>query len=206
MNGDQAPLSDLCKVAMDYGATLVLDEAHATGTLGHHGLGLSHEFPYENLISIHTCGKALGGYGAFVCCRNQHLRDYLINRARSFIFSTTPPPLLIAHARFALEEIRTNPKHLRKLHDRISHSQTLFEQAGLPHSGSPIVPVMVGSNESTLHLAQNFKAQGIFVKAIRYPSVPHGTARLRITLSSEHTDEELKTLTIALEKWRSEKS
>ncbi len=200
MDGDQAPLADLCGLAREYGATLVLDEAHATGTLGSQGLGLSHEYSSEHLISIHTCGKALGGYGAFVCCRRSHMREFLINRARSFIFTTAPPPLLIAQARFALDEITSNPIHLRNLHDRIERSQRLFEGIGLPHSGSAILPVIVGSSKRALVLAESLRSQGLLVKAIRYPSVPEGAARLRITLSSAHTDEELQALTWALEK------
>lgn len=197
MDGDAAPVEVLERLAERFDALLILDEAHGTGTTGVNGLGAGHFFRSNHVISVHTCGKALGGYGAFVCC-SRVLKEFFVNKARSFIFSTALPPLLIAHIRFALTELIQETAYFCQLIQNIEWTRTRFEDLGLPHSGSHIVPVVVGDCEKSLNLAENLKTRGIFAKAIRFPSVPKGSARLRLTLKSFHITSDLELLCEAL--------
>ncbi|MCB0408524.1 MAG: 8-amino-7-oxononanoate synthase [Bdellovibrionales bacterium] len=200
MDGDCAPLKELVDIAKKFDAYLVVDEAHATGTTGPSSLGLMSEFKYEKLIAIHTCGKALGGYGAFVCC-SQELKEYFINKARTFMFTTALPSVLIAHIRFALEELRGDPSHYLSLLRNVNSFKNQFNKYGLPFSGSHIVPFLVGENENAVGLAKQLESQGYFVKAIRFPSVPNGTARLRITIKATHNEEQIHALCLALKEF-----
>jgi len=197
MEGDVAPLEQLAGLAKKYDAALVVDEAHATGASGPAGRGIAAQFGIERqvLAIVHTCGKALASAGAFVC-GGRALKDFLINRARTFIFSTAMPPYLAGQIRAALELARAaddRRAHLREMAEMLRNS--LFA-AGINcgASSTHIVPVILGSNEAALHVARELQRAGFAAKAIRPPTVPPGTARIRISLTSRITREQAQHL------------
>lgn len=184
MDGDTAPLDELAQLA-DREGFLVIDEAHATGVWGPQGRGLGHALEgLENVITLHTLGKALGGSGALLCLPRV-LREVLINRARPFIFATAPSPLMAVAGSEALEILRDEPDRRQRLHDLV----TLFSQEmsrhlpQLPMSGSQIVPLIVGDDAATMALAHAVQNAGFDVRGIRPPTVPAGTSRLRVSLT-----------------------
>ena len=196
MDGDAAPLDDLAQLA-DHEGFLVVDEAHATGVWGPDGRGLGHALEgRENVITLHTLGKALGGSGALLCLPLV-LRDMLVNRARPFIFATAPSPLMAVAAAEALDILRDEPERRQRLHDLI----TLFSQKmsrhlpHLPMSGSQIVPLIVGPDKATMRLAEQVQATGFDVRGIRPPTVPAGTSRLRVSLTLNATPDDVRRLT-----------
>ncbi|SDX47856.1 8-amino-7-oxononanoate synthase [Paracoccus sanguinis] len=201
MDGDRAPLDDLAQLA-DREGFLIVDEAHATGVWGPGGKGLSHALEgRENVITLHTLGKALGGSGALLCLPAV-LRAALINRARPFIFATAPSPLMAVAGGAALDLLRDEPDLPQRLHDHIA----LFSQemsARLPHlpmSGSQIVPLIVGEDAATMRLAAAVQAEGFDVRGIRPPTVPPGTARLRVSLTLNASAEDVVRLAATLER------
>ncbi len=184
MDGDVAPLDDLAAIANRHDAMLVIDEAHATGVLGEGGRGLAaHLEGRQNVISLHTCGKALGVSGALVT-GPRVIRDFLVNRGRSFVFSTAPSPLMAATVRASLALIAANPS-LRERHAQlVTAGNRAFQQCcGIAPSGTHIIPVIVGEDAKAVALAHRLQERGFDVRAIRPPTVPEGTARLRISLT-----------------------
>jgi len=204
MEGDIAPINALLELARKYGAELVIDEAHATGACGPQGRGIVADLGVERemLAIVHTCGKALASAGAFVC-GGSALRDYLMNRARTFIFSTAMPPYLAGQIHAALALARAAESERAHLHHIALALREELAAAGL-HSGTSvthIVPVIVGSNEIALHLARGLRRSGFAVKAIRPPTVPPGTARLRVSLTSKITLDDTHRLAAAARKF-----
>ncbi|MGC1829910.1 MAG: 8-amino-7-oxononanoate synthase [Candidatus Acidiferrales bacterium] len=202
MEGDVAPFEGLLRLAKNYGAELIVDEAHATGVCGPQGRGLAAErgCQHETLAIVHTCGKALASAGAFVCC-SQALKDYLVNRARTFIFSTAMPPYLAGQIHAALHlalEADDRRAHLRKIASALREE---LSAAGLNFGASTtqIVPVILGSNEAALRVAAELQANGFAVKAIRPPTVPAGTARVRLSLTSSITLENIRRLAAVMD-------
>jgi len=197
MEGDVAPIEDLLRIAREYGAELVLDEAHATGVCGPQGRGVAAELAAEReiLAVVHTCGKALASAGAFVCGSNT-LRDYLVNRARTFIFSTAMPPYMAGQIRAAVglaREAADRRDHLRRIAAAL-REELASRGYNVGTSTTHIVPVLLGTNEMALHLASELQRAGFAVKAIRPPTVPVGTARLRLSLTSRISLEEIHRL------------
>jgi 8-amino-7-oxononanoate synthase len=190
MEGDIAPIAALLEIGRKYGAELVLDEAHATGVCGPQGRGIAAELGAERemLAIVHTCGKALASAGAFVCGGGA-LRDYLINRARTFIFSTAMPPYLARQIHAALALARAAEGERAHLHHIAWALRKGLAAAGFNSgtSATHIVPVILGSNELALRLARQLQSSGFAVRAIRPPTVPPGTARLRVSLTSKIT-------------------
>ncbi len=191
MDGDLTDLITLVELKKRYDALLLVDEAHAIGVFGEQGLGLSEELDLVSEIDIliGTFGKALGSYGAFVIV-SKELREYLINRARSFIFTTALPAVVVAASLWGLSKavsMKRKRKYLRELSKRMREElkKGPFTILGDIDSGSPIVPVVVGENEKAIALAEGLKAFGYWVTPIRPPTVPRGTARLRLSLSAE---------------------
>ena len=201
MEGDIAPLREMADLAREHGADLVIDEAHAIGTYGPQGRGVAAQLGIERemLAIVHTCGKALASAGAFVC-GSRMLRDYLINRARTFIFSTAMPPYFAAQIAAALKVAAVAEParaHLRGI------SQALREGLGVAGincgtSGSHIVPAIYGTNEATLHVASELQREGFAVRAIRPPTVPPRAARLRISLTSKISLQDVERLVAAM--------
>ena len=199
MDGDRAPIDDLNAVAARHDAMLVIDEAHATGVFGPGGRGLAaHLEGQSHVISLHTCGKALGVMGALVLAPTS-IRDFLINRARAFIYATAPSPLLAATIRASLDLIAREPQRIARLHDLIAHAGREF-QAHLRRapSGSQIQPLIIGSDAGAVALADAMKAQGFDIRAVRPPTVPEGTARLRMTITLHADEAKISALVTAL--------
>jgi 8-amino-7-oxononanoate synthase len=184
MDGDRAPLADLMEIARRHDGILVIDEAHATGVFGPEGRGLGAEFAgRDNVVCLHTCGKALGVMGALVS-GPQVLRDYLINRCRPFIYATAPSPLVAALVRAALLVCRFDAGRRERLQELVAFAgRELQARCAITPSGSQIQPVIVGTDERATGLAAAMQAHGFDIRAVRPPTVPEGTARLRISLT-----------------------
>jgi 8-amino-7-oxononanoate synthase len=184
MDGDSPDLTELLAVADRHEAMVVIDEAHATGVLGPQGRGLAAAFEgRDNVITLHTCGKALGTVGGFILAPGV-VRDFLVNRSRPFIFATAPSPLTAAITRAALALSRSNPERRERLARLVQFSgNELRRQCGIEPSGSQIVPVIIGSDRAAVTLAASLQRKGYDIRAIRPPTVPEGTARLRIALT-----------------------
>ncbi len=188
MEGDRAPLAELRAVAERTGAFLIIDEAHATGVFGSDGRGLAAEFEgRDNIIVLHTGGKALGAGGALVT-GPAVLCDFLVNRARPFIFATAPPPLLAVALLESLAILREEPERRSRLAALVGHARNGLRRLGLEPPDSQILPVIIGESEPTLRIAGQLQAAGFDVRAIRPPTVPTGTARLRVSVTL-HSDE-----------------
>lgn len=194
MEGDLCPLDDLLSLAKKYDAILYLDEAHAVGVFGQGGQGLAPKNPPENLICMGTLGKAFGSYGAFVA-GSKSLKEFLINRARSFIFSTGLPPAVIGASLAALKIIKSEPERRERLWNNIKTVGAALR--GRPVF-SPIFSIRTGDAKKTMEISRKFLDQGIYLQGIRPPTVPEGTSRLRLTVSAGHTEGQLKVLTEAV--------
>ncbi|MBY9063718.1 8-amino-7-oxononanoate synthase [Sphingomonas yunnanensis] len=183
MDGDRAPLADLAAVAERHEAMLVIDEAHATGVWGERGSGLAEVLDgRENVITLKTFGKALGCEGALVCS-SRLVRDFLVARARPFIFSTAPAPLAAAVARAALAILADEPERRLRLHALIAHAGARLGPLGATVTGTQVMPLLVGEDRAALDLAAAVQRAGFDVRAIRPPTVPAGSARLRLSLT-----------------------
>ena len=185
MDGDSPDLTEMLAVATRHDATLVIDEAHATGVLGPDGRGLTAPFEgRDNVITLHTCGKALGTSGGFVLAP-KIVRDFLVNRARPFIFATAPSPLIAAVTRTALRISRERPRRRERLARLVAYAgRELKARCGLTSSHSHILPIIVGADGKAVALAKALQQRGFDVRAIRPPTVPEGTARLRVALTA----------------------
>jgi 8-amino-7-oxononanoate synthase len=185
MDGDCPDLAEMFAVADRHDAMVVIDEAHATGVLGPEGRGLAAVFEgRDNVITLHTCGKALGTAGGLVLAP-RIIRDFLVNRARPFIFATAPSPLIAAVTRVALEISRTNPERRDRLARLVQFAGSeLRRRCNIGGSGSHILPVIIGADQAAVAVATSLQRRGFDVRAIRPPTVPEGTARLRIALTA----------------------
>jgi 8-amino-7-oxononanoate synthase len=184
MDGDRAPLAELAALADRYDSFLVIDEAHATGVFGDNGRGLATGLERrDNVVLLHTCGKALGVSGALLGA-NAVVCDYLVNRARSFIYSTAPSPLMAAGVREALKMLAEEPRRRLDLRRLSTFARSyLAETIGMGGSGSHILPIMIGGTIRALRIAERMRAEGFDIRAIRPPTVPEGTARLRVAIT-----------------------
>ena len=203
MEGDIAPLPDLVRIAERYSALLMVDDAHATGVLGERGSGSAEHFGLEGRVDIQmgTLSKALGGFGAYIA-GDQELRDYLINTARSFIFTTALPPAVLASGIAALEVIEEEPGLRKRLWENVLLFKPRIQALGfqITNTETPIIPVIIGDPQLTLQMADMLLDEGIFIQAIRPPAVPEDTSRLRIALMANHSVDELELALHALEK------
>jgi 8-amino-7-oxononanoate synthase len=199
MDGDFAPLEALAAIADRHDAFLMVDEAHATGVFGEEGRGLTAAYEgRENLVAIHTCGKALGAAGALVTT-TRLLRDFIVNRCRPFIFSTAPSPLMAVAVQEALSILREEPEHQQRLKGLIDFAQReIGAGQGWQLSGSQIIPFIVGDNARAMALAAALQARGFDVRGIRPPTVPPDTARLRISLTNNVDEGNVRAMLDAL--------
>ncbi|MFC5702405.1 8-amino-7-oxononanoate synthase [Cohnella faecalis] len=194
MDGDRAPLRELVELKREYGANLMVDEAHSGGIYGERGEGLCSELGLGDEVDIHmgTFSKSFGVYGAYVCGSRTLIR-WLVNKARPLIYSTALPPSILAGISTALELVQTE----RWRRDKLVASCLLFRSslsaAGfhVGHGDSPIVPVIIGDNDRALRFSEALEENGIAAVAIRPPTVPDGTARIRFSLSADHSEAEL---------------
>lgn len=202
MDGDFAPLVEYADLCRRTGAVLVVDEAHAVGVYGEDGSGLVHQHRVEDdvLLSVNTAGKALGVAGAFVAGPAWAI-DYLEQRARSFVFSTAPPPALSAALQASLDAIVAEPERRITLEARVGYLRARLSDAGvkLPADRSQIIPIVVGENDVAVALAETLQRTGFDVRAIRPPSVPPGTARLRVSVNATVSEDDLGRFADALQ-------
>jgi 8-amino-7-oxononanoate synthase len=183
MDGDRAPLTALAEIAERHEAILLIDEAHATGVFGTSGRGLAEALDgRENVVTLRTCGKALGCEGALIC-GPQVVRDFLVNRGRGFIFSTAPSPLMALAVGESLHILGDEPERRDRLHALIAHAEHALAPAGIQPTGSQILPLVIGDDAATMRAAEVVQAAGFDVRGIRPPTVPLGTSRLRISLT-----------------------
>jgi 8-amino-7-oxononanoate synthase len=194
MDGDTAPLARIVELARAYDARVIVDEAHATGALGPGGRGALAEAGLQGEVDVlvGTLGKALGSYGAYVCASEEMVR-YLINTARPLIFSTALPPPSTAGALAALELLEEQPGEVSRLHASAHTLRGALAKEGFDVEASDmhIVPLVVGDSKSAMRLCEAALERGVFAQAIRPPTVPSGTSRLRLTTIASHTTEEL---------------
>ncbi|MBO9711823.1 8-amino-7-oxononanoate synthase [Sphingomonas sp.] len=180
MDGDRAPLAALAEVAARHEGVLLVDEAHATGAFG---AGLAeHLHARREVVTLHTCGKALGCEGALVCGPSV-VRDFLVNRARSFIFTTAPSPLMAAAVREALRILAGEPERQVRLHQLVTHASEVLAPFGVAATGSQILPLILGDDVRAMAAAAALQARGFDVRGIRPPTVPEGTSRLRLSIT-----------------------
>lgn len=199
MEGDCAPLGEILEVSKRHEAMLLVDEAHAVGVLGPRGRGLVPSSIAKDVdIVVGTFGKALGGYGAFVVT-NEDMKAFLVNRARSFIFSTAPPPVVVganlASIRLleSLDDLRMRVAHLSRL------LRSSLRERSIPAIGDAhIVPVIVGDAQKALALSQHLEKEGFFARPVRPPTVPRGKARLRFSITADHREEDILRLVEAV--------
>ena len=200
MDGDVAPLREMVALKERYGVWLMVDEAHATGVFGAQGRGLADELGVGAHIDVHmgTLGKAVGASGGYICGRRA-LVEYLINRARSFIFSTAPVPAAAAAAAAGIQLVQTTEGDERRarLQQRIGE---FLAASGRPPAACPcaIVPIWIGDEAKAASVAAKLRDRGIFAPAIRYPTVARGAARLRVTLTASHAAADVAALVAAL--------
>lgn len=198
MDGDRAPLADLMAVAIRHEAMLLVDEAHATGVFGDAGRGLAADLEgRDNVITLRTCGKALGCEGALLC-GPRVARDFLVNRARGFIFSTAPSPLIASAVRESLRILADEPERRVRLDELIAFAERALAPCGIAATGSQILPLIVGEDAPTMAMASALQAAGFDVRGIRPPTVPTGTARLRISLTLNVAEADITALADAI--------
>jgi glycine C-acetyltransferase/8-amino-7-oxononanoate synthase len=201
MDGDVAPLAEIVDLARRYGARVVVDEAHGTGCVGPDGRGAVAEAGLEGEIDVvvGTLGKALGAYGAYAAC-SEDMAEFLLNSARSLIFSTAPPPPAVAGALAALELLAEQPRRVEKLQANADALRAELAREGFEVAGSTtqIVPLIVGDAGLAMAICEAGLERGVFAQAIRPPTVPEGTSRLRLAVMASHTKAELREAAQAL--------
>ena len=199
MDGDIAPLDEIAALARRHGALLIVDDAHASGVMGTQGRGLAQQAD----IVIGTFGKALGSFGAWVTC-DTDVRDYLVNRCAGFIYSTAPPPPVLGAIDAALEIVpgmEEERRHVRRLAEMLRAELAALGLSTLA-SRTHIVPLVVEDAQAALDLARHLRRHGLFAPAIRPPTVPPGTARLRLSVTAAHAERDIDHLLRAVAEWR----
>jgi 8-amino-7-oxononanoate synthase len=201
MDGDAAPLREIVEACERHGAMLYLDEAHSTGVLGETGAGLAEALGLTDRVDVlmGTLGKALGSFGAFVA-GSRPLTDWLVSRARTFVFTTALPPASCGAALAALDILEVEPERRARLDSLSVRMKAGLEALGFPMQGvvAPIFPVVLGEEGRALEASRLLRERGYHVKAIRPPTVPRGTSRLRVSLTASHTPEQVDGFLAAL--------
>jgi 8-amino-7-oxononanoate synthase len=194
MDGDEAPLAGIVDLAEKYGAMVMVDEAHATGIFGDNGAGVVAKLGLGERISVQmgTLGKALGGFGAYVA-GSEALRELLINRCRSFIFTTSLPPAIMAMAIAAIDLVQSEPERRENLWNNCRRLKDGLRRLGFSvgDGDSAILPLIIGDASKCMQFSDRLLEKGIFAQGVRPPTVPPGTSRLRITLMATHTPEHI---------------
>ncbi len=194
MDGDIAPLPDLCSLSEKYGAVLMVDDAHATGVLGMRGKGTAEHCGVSGRVTVQmgTLGKALGSYGAYIA-GDRDLIAYLLNKSRSFLFSTALPPAVCAASLAALTVLEHEPWRRDRLRENRHRFAAALTAQGIDvsASGTPIVPIIIGDSEKALRAGESLMEKGVFALAVRPPTVPEGAARIRMTVMATHAPEDI---------------
>lgn len=205
MDGDLAPLPDLLALCRQHEATLVIDDAHGTGVMGKNGQGTVEHFGLNprDVLQMGTLSKAIGAGGGYIA-GTAALKDYLINTAKAFIYTTAQPPAIAAAASAAIRIIQDEPARRERLRANQNALHSALTDLGLQltDTQSPILPIIVKSPERAVEMSQALYEAGVYVPAIRPPTVPKDSSRLRLTVSSEHTQEQLETVVTAFRKIR----
>jgi 8-amino-7-oxononanoate synthase len=200
MDGDLAPLPEILNLAETYDAWVLIDDAHATGVIGPNGAGTADYYGVDSprLIRLGTLSKAFGGEGGFVA-GPADLVDYLRHKARPFVFSTAPSPATVATALKALEIVRTEPHRRERLRANAGRMREGLRSLGysVPGGPTPIIPVMIGDPGRAVTLSKALESRGVLAPAIRPPTVPEGTSRLRVTVMATHTDSDIDRALLA---------
>jgi glycine C-acetyltransferase/8-amino-7-oxononanoate synthase len=195
MDGDVAPLAQIVDVAQRYRAGVVVDEAHATGVLGPGGRGVVAQEGLQDEVTavIGTLGKALGSYGAYAAC-DARTAEWILNRARTLLFSTAPPPPAVAGALAALDVLESEPRRIERLHTNSSTMRIALRREGfdIENLPTPIIPLVIGEASDAMALCEAALEDGVFAQAIRPPTVAEGSSRLRLTVMATHQAEELR--------------
>jgi glycine C-acetyltransferase/8-amino-7-oxononanoate synthase len=203
MDGDIAPLPDIVDLAKKYSALVMIDDAHGTGVLGEKGKGAIEHFGLWGKVPIEmgTLSKGLGSFGAYIA-GSQDLIDYLVNKARSLIYTTGLPPSVCASALAALKILEEKPELIDQLRKNSLYFRKGMKELGysIPDGETPIIPLILGDPNMTMEIVQSLFNEGVFVQGIRPPTVPDGTSRLRITLMATHTKKQLDLSLRAFEK------
>lgn len=201
MDGDRGNLEAIAGLTQSHNAWLFVDDAHAVGVWGKNGLGLAHGIEGIDMV-LGTCGKAFGGFGAFLLC-SERMKDYLVNFCPGFIYTTALPPAVIGTIEAATELIPQMDGAREQIRKNIDKMRSGIHKAGFEtgSSKSQIIPILVGGEQKTLDLADHLEEQGFLATAIRPPTVPKSSARIRITLSSEHSASQIETFVRALKDW-----
>jgi 8-amino-7-oxononanoate synthase len=200
MDGDVAPLPEIAAIARRYGAEVMVDEAHGTGIYGKNGRGTVDHFQLRGQIAIQmgTLGKSLGSFGAYVA-GSKELIDFLVNRSRTFIFTTALPPAACGAALAALDILEKEPGRIAKLWTLTMQYRAALREAGLKPAGeTPIVPITIGKAEDAVAVSEQLLEAGFHAQAIRPPTVPEGSSRLRTTVTAAHTEAQLKEAAAAI--------
>ncbi len=201
MDGDIAPLAEIVGLAERYGCMTMVDDSHGTGVLGQAGRGTAEATGVLGRIDIETgsLAKALGGFGAYVVAR-QTVIEYLINRARSFIFTCAMPPAVLATVLEALDVVEQEPERRLRLLDNIRYMRAGLRKVGFEvgRCETQIIPLIVGESQRTMRFCQELLDRAVFAQGIRYPSVPRGTERIRLTLTALHSKADLDAALTAL--------
>ncbi len=194
MDGDIAPLNETGVLCRNYGALLYADDAHATGLYGYQGLGLAAGNENTDLLLV-TFGKAVGAFGA-AALMSKKLKEYLVNYCNGFIYTTSLPPSVIGSVSASFEMLTGMNRERDKIHFNSSYLRKRLKDTGANYldSNSQIIPVVTGSDSRTLMISEKLLANGFFVSAIRPPTVPEGSGRLRITVSAKHSQEQIESL------------
>ena len=195
MDGDIAPLEGIVELAREHDVRVMVDDAHGTGTIGPGGRGTAAAAGLEDEIDVlvGTLSKSLGAYGAYVCCERR-VAKYLVNTARTLIFSTALPPPAVAAAMAALELLQSEPRRVEKVQRNSAMLREALNQEGLPTLPgiTPVIPLVIGDAETAVAATEHALGRGVFAQAIRPPTVPAGTSRLRLTVMASHTKSELR--------------
>jgi len=206
MDGDRAPLRELVELKEKYGAWLMVDEAHATGLYGANRRGLAEELGVSDKIEIQmgTLGKTLGASGGYIC-GSRRLIDYLVNRARTFIFSTAPMPAVAAAAIAAIRLVQSSEGEARNelLWERVAEAKAKLTSKNSPGAAA-IIPLLIGDEQKAMNIAGSLFEKGILLPAVRFPTVARGEARLRLTISATHKSDQIDQLMAALKPWIAE--
>ncbi len=206
MDGDIAPLKDICGLGEKYNALVVVDDSHATGFVGENGRGTHEHCGVEKRVDVitSTYGKALGGASGGFVAGPQELIDLLRERSRTYLFSNSLAPVIAATSVFAIQYAQEHPELREKLWENTRYFRSRMQEAGftVPVSVHPIVPVMLGDAKKAQDMAKAMLEQGIYVIAFSYPVVPEGTARIRVQISASHTKEDLDKAVEAFVKTR----
>ena len=208
MDGDIGPVGDLALLAEQYGAIMMVDDAHASGVLGRNGRGSVDHFEMHGRVDVQvgTLSKAIGALGGYVC-GSRDLIDYLYHRARPFLFSTSHPPSVAASCMAAFDILEQEPERIERLWDNTRYFQSELRGAGFnvggvstPATETPITPLIIGDGRQTMDFSRALFDEGVMGTGIAFPTVPEGKARIRLILTSEHTREQLDQALETLER------